>query len=345
MNLLPHMSLSLLFVADPVESFKAYKDSTYVMMREAQRRGHRVAVCEPRHLTWQSGQPVTATVRHIHLLDIAPQAGATHAQQPWFKEVNAPAATHPGAALLPPGRLALSDFDAVLMRKDPPFDAEFIYATHLLEQAEREGAKVFNKPAALRDHPEKLALMQFAQYAPPTLVTRSAADVKAFHAEHGDIILKPLDGMGGMGIFRVKADGLNLGAIIETLNLDGAQTLMVQRYLPEITDGDKRVLVIGGQAVPFSLARIPQGNEVRGNLAVGGKGVAMPITERERDIAEALGPTLAARGLMLVGLDVIGGCLTEVNVTSPTCFQEITQQTGFDVAAMFVDALEAALAA
>lgn len=345
MNLLPHMSLSLLFVADPVESFKAYKDSTYVMMREAQRRGHRVAVCEPRHLTWQSGQPVTATVRHIHLLDIAPQAGATHAQQPWFKEVNAPAATHPGAALLPPGRLALSDFDAVLMRKDPPFDAEFIYATHLLEQAEREGAKVFNRPAALRDHPEKLALMQFAQYAPPTLVTRSEADVKAFHAEHGDIILKPLDGMGGMGIFRVKADGLNLGAIIETLNLDGAQTLMVQRYLPEITDGDKRVLVIGGQAVPFSLARIPQGSEVRGNLAVGGKGVAMPITERERDIAEALGPTLAARGLMLVGLDVIGGCLTEVNVTSPTCFQEITQQTGFDVAAMFVDALEAAVAA
>lgn len=344
MNLLPHMSLSLLFVADPVESFKAYKDSTYVMMREAQRRGHRVAVCEPRHLTWQSGQPVTATVRHIHLLDIAPQAGATHAQQPWFKEVNVPAAAHPGAALLPPGRLALSDFDAVLMRKDPPFDAEFIYATHLLEQAEREGAKVFNRPAALRDHPEKLALMQFAQYAPPTLVTRSEADVKAFHAEHGDIILKPLDGMGGMGIFRVKADGLNLGAIIETLNLDGAQTLMVQRYLPEITDGDKRVLVIGGQAVPFSLARIPQGSEVRGNLAVGGKGVAMPITERERDIAEALGPTLAARGLMLVGLDVIGGCLTEVNVTSPTCFQEITQQTGFDVAAMFVDALEAAVA-
>ena len=202
---------------------------------------------------------------------------------------------------------------------------------------------MFNKPAALRDHPEKLALMQFPQYAPPTLVTRSAADVKAFHAEHGDIILKPLDGMGGMGIFRVKADGLNLGSIIETLNLDGAQTLMVQRYLPEIVEGDKRVLVIGGKPVPFSLARIPQGNEVRGNLAAGGKGVAMPLTAREREIAEAVGPTLAARGLMLVGLDVIGGCLTEVNVTSPTCFQEITQQMGFDVAAMFVDALEAAV--
>ena len=335
--------MNLLFVADPVESFKAYKDSTYVMMREAQRRGHTVAVCEPRHLAWQSGQLVTATVRHLRLLDITPQVGATHARQPWFEEVAAPAFDSTTAGQVPAGRLALSQFDAVLMRKDPPFDAEFIYATHLLEQAEREGAKVFNKPAALRDHPEKLALMQFPQYAPPTLVTRSAADVKAFHAEHGDIILKPLDGMGGMGIFRVKADGLNLGSIIETLNLDGAQTLMVQRYLPEIVEGDKRVLVIGGQPVPFSLARIPQGNEVRGNLAAGGKGVAMPLTEREREIAEAVGPTLAARGLMLVGLDVIGGCLTEVNVTSPTCFQEITQQMGFDVAAMFVDALEVAV--
>lgn len=335
--------MNLLFVADPVESFKAYKDSTYVMMREAQRRGHTVAVCEPRHLAWQSGQPVTATVRHLRLLDITPQVGATHARQPWFEEVAAPAFDGTTAGQVPAGRLALSQFDAVLMRKDPPFDAEFIYATHLLEQAEREGAKVFNKPAALRDHPEKLALMQFPQYAPPTLVTRSAADVKAFHAEHGDIILKPLDGMGGMGIFRVKADGLNLGSIIETLNLDGAQTLMVQRYLPEIVEGDKRVLVIGGQPVPFSLARIPQGNEVRGNLAAGGKGVAMPLTAREREIAEAVGPTLAARGLMLVGLDVIGGCLTEVNVTSPTCFQEITQQMGFDVAAMFVDALEVAV--
>ena len=337
--------MNLLFVADPVESFKAYKDSTYVMMREAQRRGHTVAVCEPRHLAWQSGQPVTATVRHLRLLDITPQVGATHARQPWFEEVAAPAFDRITAGQVPAGRLALSQFDAVLMRKDPPFDAEFIYATHLLEQAEREGAKVFNKPAALRDHPEKLALMQFPQYAPPTLVTRSAADVKAFHAEHGDIILKPLDGMGGMGIFRVKADGLNLGSIIETLNLDGAQTLMVQRYLPEIVEGDKRVLVIGGQPVPFSLARIPQGNEVRGNLAAGGKGVAMPLTAREREIAEAVGPTLAARGLMLVGLDVIGGCLTEVNVTSPTCFQEITQQMGFDVAAMFVDALEVAVTA
>ena len=324
--------MQILFVADPVTSFKTHKDSTYVMMREAQRRGHTVAVCEPRHLSWQSGQAVTAWVQPIRLLDITPAYGATQATQPWFESVGEET------------RMALKDVDAVLMRKDPPFDAEFIYATHLLEQAEREGARVFNQPAALRDHPEKLALMQFPQFAPPTLVTRSADEVRAFHAEHGDIILKPLDGMGGMGIFRVKADGLNLGSIIETLNLDGAQTLMVQRYLPEIVEGDKRVLVIGGEPVPYSLARIPQGNEVRGNLAAGGKGVAMPLTEREREIAEALGPTLAARGLLLVGLDVIGGRLTEVNVTSPTCFQEIMQQTGFDVAAMFVDALEAELA-
>ena len=238
---------------------------------------------------------------------------------------------------------ALKDFDAVVMRKDPPFDSEYFYATHLLEQAEREGARVFNRPAALRDHPEKLAIMEFARFCSPTLVTRDAEAVRRFHAEHHDIILKPLDGMGGMGIFRVKADGLNLGAVIETLNRDGAQTLMVQRFVPEIAQGDKRVLVIGGVPVPYCLARIPQGGEVRGNLAAGGKGVAQPLSERDREIAEALGPTLAARGLLLVGLDVIGSCLTEVNVTSPTCFQEITDQTGCNVAALFVDALEAAL--
>jgi glutathione synthase len=229
------------------------------------------------------------------------------------------------------------------MRKDPPFDSEYFYATHLLEQAEREGAKVFNKPRALRDHPEKLAILEFPQFITPTLVTRSAEAIRAFHAEHRDVILKPLDGMGGTGIFRVRDDGLNLGAITETLNKDGAETVMVQKFLPAIAEGDKRVLVIGGKPVPFSLARIPQGGEVRGNLAAGGKGVAQPLGVRDREIAEALGPTLAARGLLLVGLDVIGDCLTEINVTSPTCFQEITQQAGFDVAAMFIDALEAEL--
>ncbi len=318
--------MHILFIADPLESFKIYKDTTFSMMREAQRRGHTLSACEQKDIMWQHGGPVTAFVRDITL---------TGDSQVWFSAKQS----------APPERAqALKDFGAVLMRKDPPFDSEYFYATHLLEQAEREGAKVLNKPRALRDHPEKLAIMEFAQYISPTLVTRDAADVKRFHAEHRDIILKPLDGMGGMGIFRVKDDALNLGGIIETLNKDGAQTLMVQKFIPAITQGDKRVLVIGGKPVPFSLARIPQGTEVRGNLAAGGKGVAQPLSQRDREIADALGPTLAARGLMLVGLDIIGDYLTEINVTSPTCFQEITDQAGLDVAKMFIDALEAACA-
>ena len=316
--------MKLLFVADPLETFKTYKDSTFAMMREAAKRGHEIVACEPTQLVWQRGGRVTARgARHIALTGDATD---------WFVTEQV-------------ADLALADAGAVLMRKDPPFDSEFFYATHLLSQAEREGARVFNKPAALREHPEKLAILEFPQFIAPTLVTRDAAEIRAFHAEHRDIILKPLDGMGGMGIFRVKDDGLNLGAIIETLNKDGAQTVMVQRYLPAIVDGDKRVLVIGGKPVPHCLARIPQGGEVRGNLAAGGKGVARPLTARDREIAETLGPILAARGLLLVGLDVIGDTLTEINVTSPTCFQEITQQSGFDVAAMFIDALEAALQA
>jgi glutathione synthase len=293
------------------------------MMREAQRRGHQVLTCEPQDIVWQSGQQVSARVQRVRLT-----GDAVH----WFEVQGVDA------------HYALKSADAIVMRKDPPFDSEYFYATHLLEQAEREGAKVFNKPAALRDHPEKLAILEFAQFISPTLVTRSAEAIRAFHAQHHDIILKPLDGMGGMGIFRVKDDGLNLGAIIETLNRDGAQTVMVQKFIPAIDKGDKRVLVIGGQVVPYCLARIPQGGEVRGNLAAGGKGVAQAISARDQEIAEALGPILAKRGLLLVGLDVIGDCLTEVNVTSPTCFQEIFDQAGFDVAAMFIDALEAAVA-
>ncbi|HYW58405.1 MAG TPA: glutathione synthase [Polaromonas sp.] len=315
--------MHILFVADPLSSFKIYKDTTFAMMREAQRRGHTLSVCEPKDIRWQTGEKVTTLARSIKLTGDADN---------WFT----------GEA---PERHSLTSFDAVLMRKDPPFDSEFFYSTHLLEQAEREGAKVFNKPRALRDHPEKLAILEFAQFSGPTLVTRSAQDIKSFHAEHKDIILKPLDGMGGMGIFRVKADGLNLGSIIETLNKDGAQSVMVQRFLPEITEGDKRVLVIGGKPVPFSLARIPQGNEVRGNLAAGGLGVAKKLSARDQEIGDALGPVLAARGLLLAGVDVIGDYVTEINVTSPTCFQEIFDQTGFDVAAMFIDALEAALKA
>jgi glutathione synthase len=314
--------MHLLFVADPLESFQTYKDSTFAMMREAQRRGHSLSACEPRQLVWQRGSVMQAQTRRIHL---------TGEAQNWF---------HTEATEVQ----ALHAFDAIVMRKDPPFDSEYFYATHLLEQAEREGARVFNRPRALRDHPEKLAILEFPQWIPPTLVTREAAAVRAFHAEHQDVILKPLDGMGGSGIFRVGADGRNLGAIIETLNREGAQTLMVQKFLPEIAAGDKRVLVIGGVPVPYCLARIPQGGEVRGNLAAGGKGVALPLSDADRKLAEALGPTLAARGLLLVGLDIIGTHLTEINVTSPTCFQEITDQTGCDVPALFMDALEAALA-
>ena len=314
--------MNILVVADPLVTFKTYKDTTFAMMRELQKRGHTLAACEPQHLQWQTGHPVSALVRRIEL---------TGAADDWYR-------------VLHQGREALHTFDAVLMRKDPPFDSEFFYATHLLEQAEREGAKVFNSPRALRDHPEKLALMEFARYAPPTLVTRSPEAIRHFHAEHKDIILKPLDGMGGMGIFRVGPDGMNLGSITETLNQGGATSVMVQAYLPAIVDGDKRLLLIGGQVAPFVLARIPQGSEIRGNLAAGGKGVAQPLSDTDRAIAEAIAPTLASRGLLLVGLDMIGDKVTEINVTSPTCFQEIQQQTGFDVPAMFVDALEKAMA-
>ena len=313
--------MNLLFVADPLSSFKIHKDTTFAMMREAQRCGHRLSVCEVRDLMWQRGGPVTAYVRDITLT-----GDPVH----WYSAAQQPPDERPQA---------LKDFDAVLMRKDPPFDSEYFYATHLLEQAEREGARVFNKPRAVRDHPEKLSILEFPQFIGPTLVTRDPADIRRFHAEHRDIILKPLDGMGGAGIFRVKDDGLNLGSITETLNREGQQTVMVQKFLPEIALGDKRVLVIGGQPVPFCLARIPQGGEVRGNLAVGGKGVAQPLSARDRFIAESLGPLLYSRGLLLVGLDIIGDSLTEINVTSPTCFQEIFDQTGCDVAALFIQAL------
>ena len=313
--------MRLLFVADPLEQFNIKKDSTYTMMREAAARGHELFACEPKDLLWQRGGSVGAAMRQIAL-----SGDPVH----WFTEQFVP--TCP-----------LAEMDAVLMRKDPPFDSEYFYATHLLQQAEREGARIFNRPAALRDHPEKLAILEFPDLIGPTLVTRDAEAIRRFHAEHRDIILKPLDGMGGMGIFRVGADGLNLGSITETLNRHGTTTVMAQRYLPEIAQGDKRILVIAGEPVPYCLARIPQGSEIRGNLAAGGKGVAQPLSARDREIATTLGPLLAARGLLLVGLDVIGDCLTEINVTSPTCFREIADQTGFDVAKMFVDALEAAL--
>ncbi|MYM21484.1 glutathione synthase [Duganella sp. FT135W] len=313
--------MKIAFLADPLSTFKTYKDSTYAMMVEAGKRGHTVYAFEQKDMAVEQGV-VSAKVSEITL---------TGDSSDWYRAAE-------------PKETNLGDFDAIIQRKDPPFDMEYVYGTYLLELAEKQGAQVFNKPSAIRDHNEKLAIAQFSQFTSPTLVTSDEQRIRAFQKQHGDIILKPLDGMGGAGIFRVTADGMNLGSIIETLTHLGTQTIMVQRYIPDIVKGDKRILVIGGKPVPFALARIPQNGEVRGNLAAGGIGVAQPLTERDYEIANTLGPILAARGLLLVGLDVIGDFLTEVNVTSPTCFQEITQQAGFPVAATFIDAVEAAVA-
>lgn len=313
--------MKIAFLADPLASFKTYKDSTYAMMAEAVKRGHTIYAFEQNQMALSAGV-VSASAARITL---------TGAADDWFR-ADASA------------ELALSSFDAVIQRKDPPFDMEYIYGTYLLELAELQGARVFNKPSAIRNHNEKLAIAQFPQFIAPTLVSSNEARLRAFHGEHEDVIFKPLDGMGGAGVFRVKSDGLNLGAVIEMLSDNGRRSIMAQRFIPAIAQGDKRILVIGGQAVPFVLARIPQGGEVRGNLAAGGLGVAQPLAAHDRMVAETLAPVLAERGLLLVGLDMIGAFLTEVNVTSPTCFQEITQQTGFDVAAMFIDAVEQAAA-
>jgi len=316
--------LSLLFVVDPLPLLRAYKDSTVAMMRTAAARGHDIWACTPAEMQWREGR-VTARAQRIRLLPAA-EKGA-----PWYAELDA-------------GARALAGFDAVLMRKDPPFDTEYLYATHLLSAAQRDGAAVFNDPRALRDHNEKFAITEFADFTVPTLVTREVDALRQFHADLGRVVVKPLDGMGGTGIFVLQEDEPNLNAILETVTHDGERTVMAQRYIPEIRNGDKRVLLIGGAAVPYALARIPRPGETRGNLAAGGIGRAQPLSDSDRAIAEALAPTLAARGLLLVGLDVIGDYLTEVNVTSPTCFVEIREQTGFDVASMFVDALEKAVA-
>ncbi len=309
------------FILDPLAALKPYKDSSIAMMREAARRGHAVHAIVRESLSW-SQEGVHAQAQLLSLSDD---------DAAWYSAADAELR-------------ALSDFDAVVMRQDPPFDFEYVTATWLLERAEACGARVFNHPRAIRDHSEKLAIAEFPQFTTPTLVSRDAAGVQAFIDEHGDVVLKPLDGMGGSQIFRVRADDPNRNVIIETLTHEGLRTIMAQRYLPAIAEGDKRVLIIGGEVVPFALARIPKAGETRGNLAAGGRGVAMPLTERERDIAEYLAPVLWARGLLVVGLDVIGGHLTEINVTSPTCFVEIEAQTGFSVASLFVDKLEQACA-
>ena len=313
--------MNLLFIADPLESFKVSKDSTLAMMRVAQEAGHQLWFCESRNILWRKD----FVMADCHSLDIKPSGTA------WFEL---------GVVEDRP----LNSFHAVMMRTDPPFDIEYLNTTWLLSAAVRQGAKVFNNPTAIRDHSEKISITEFPELIPPTLVTRELSAIEVFHQEHQDIVIKPLDGMGGMGVFRVGSDALNLASIVETLGENGARTLMVQRFLPEIAQGDKRVLLIGGEVAPFSLARIPQGSEIRGNLAAGGKGVAMPLTDAERKVAERLAPILNARGLFLVGLDLIGAYVTEINVTSPTCFVEITEQSGFDVPKFWLTALEKAMA-
>jgi len=307
------------FIVDPLDGLKAYKDSSVAMMRAAQRRGHEIHAMQREALCWRDGT-VFAQAARLTVSDD---------DHHWYT-------TRGGAPA------ALQEFDAVLMRQDPPFDFEYVTATWLLESAARAGARVFNDPRAIRDHSEKISITEFARFTAPTLVAREAERLHAFIDEMEDVVVKPLDGMGGSQVFRVRRGDPNRNVIIETLTHDGLRTVMAQRYLPEIASGDKRILIIGGEAVPYCLARVPKPGETRGNLAAGGTGVARPLSPRDREIAETLGPVLAARGLLLVGLDVIGDSLTEINVTSPTCFVEITAQTGFDVAGMFIDALEKA---
>ena len=307
------------FVLDPLASLKAYKDTSVAMMRALQSRGHKLFALEQRDLFWD-GRDALASVRTLTVA-----ADEHH----WFDA---------GASVVRP----LESFAAVLMRKDPPFDMEYVYSTYLLETAEARGARVFNRPRALRDYNEKMAIAKFSDFIVPTLVSRDPDRLRAFIDEHGDVILKPLDGMGGASVFRVREDDPNRNVIVETVGQHGARTVMAQRFIPEIVDGDKRVLVIAGEPVPHVLARIPKPGETRGNLAAGGRGVARPLSARDREIAQAVGARLWAEGMLVVGLDVIGDYLTEVNVTSPTGFVEITQQTGFDVAGRFADALEIA---
>jgi glutathione synthase len=311
--------MKLAFIVDPLPGFKIHKDSTYAMMAEAARRGHELFFALQEGVMWKGGR-VLGEMSRLTL---------TGEENPWYRTA-------------PPKEMPLVEFDAVLMRKDPPFDAEYVASTWLLELAQKDGAKVFNDPRAVRDHSEKLAIAKYPRFTVPTLVTRLAGQLQEFIEANGDVVLKPLDGMGGKSVFRVTGGDPNRNVIIETLVQDGERSVMAQRYIPEIRDGDKRILLIAGKVVPHCLARIPKAGETRGNLAAGGKGVARALSPRDREIAEALAPELARRGLLLVGLDVIGDYLTEINVTSPTCFREIAEQTGFDVAGMFLDALEAA---
>jgi glutathione synthase len=316
------MPCNVVVVMDPIGSIKIAKDSTFAMLLEAQRRGHRLLYVQPGGLTL-SGAIATADVATLTVQDDA---------SGWFK-------------LGRTSQHALTRGDVVLMRKDPPVDADYLHDTHILGFAQRAGALVVNDPQGLRDFNEKLAALEFPDCCPPTLVSRNATALKAFVAEHGDAVLKPLDGMGGRSIFRARAGESNLNVIMETLTGNGRHLAMAQRYLPEIVDGDKRILLVDGVPVNYCLARIPQGDEFRGNLAAGGRGEGRPLSDRDRWLAARVGPAMRERGMLFVGLDAIGDYLTEVNVTSPTCIRELDAEFGLNIAGLLFDAIEARLAA
>ena len=311
------MSKVIGFVCDPIEDFKPYKDTTFALMLAAQARGWELMVFGTADLWVQQGTAY-GRGRGVQVTDD---------KQHWF-DWNGDAEV-----------LALGTLDAILMRSDPPVNAAYIAATWVLELAEAQGALVVNSPRALRDYNEKLATAWFPEFTPPTLFAADMGALRAFHAEHCDVIYKPIDGMGGRGIFRVKPDGLNLGSVIEQLSDYGRTMITAQRYLPAISEGDTRVLIVAGNPVDYGLARIPQAGETRGNLAAGGRGEARPLTPAQRRIAETLGPKLLEKGLWFVGLDVIGEHLTEINITSPTCAREIDAAFGTDIAGQLMDAI------
>ena len=315
------MSIKLGILMDPISDINIKKDSSFAMLLEAQARGYELYYLEMADLYLDQGRSY-ASLRPLKVVEDA---------NGWYE-------------LGEPQEQPLSNLDTLLMRKDPPFDTEFVYATYLLERAEDEGLLVVNKPQSLRDCNEKLYTAWFAELTPPTLVTRSAAKIREFYDNHGDVILKPLDGMGGASIFRIKPGDANLGVIIETLTEHGTRYAMAQAFIPDITDGDKRILMVDGEPMPYCLARIPTKGETRGNLAAGGRGEARPLSESDRRIAEAIGPALKAKGLIFVGLDVIGDRVTEINVTSPTCIREIDAAFGTNISGNLMDAIERRLA-
>lgn len=315
------MPISIGFLMDPIGSINIKKDSTFAMMLAAQRRGWTLWYLELPDMFQLNG----STLARLRAVEV------TDDRADWYRFKDE--STRP-----------LAELNVVLMRKDPPFDMEYIYATYLLEQAQQAGCCVVNAPRSLRDANEKAFTAAFPQCTPPTLISRRAVDIRQFHRLHGDIILKPLDGMGGASVFRVRADDPNLSVIIETLTSHGQRFCMAQRFIPEIAQGDKRILMIDGEPVPYCLARIPARGETRGNLAAGASPEARPLTDRDRWIAGQVGPELKARGILFAGLDVIGDFLTEINVTSPTCIRELDAAYGIDIAGQLMDCIERQLA-